>query len=191
MEQKSKKSIPEINYFGDVVTEHIHAQYRNGKFYYFETEEEVVLKLGKNSTKGVYVRITAPLHCLPEDKFNAATQRVEKKILEKGSILSFELKYEISANSKYLIRVELLEDLCTVQMGHKHVRLLLCKVKVISYEDLFNNRNEIMLEKTEFNSLNQVYTQTSIQLRKNNRSHTCNVFNTFKLANGRVLDLLR
>lgn len=193
MEQKSKKTIPEINYFGDIVTDHIHAEYREGKFFYYDTNDEVILDYDKKiQPKGIYVKIVAPLHNILDEKFQDAAKKSERRIMDSGSILYFQMKYDVnSSNNLFVVEVKLLDDLFIDQIGHKPATLKSCRCIILNVWDKFSKMKKVPVEMIEATSLNQLFTQASVKLRPNNRSHSCNVFRTFKINERNYLDVLR
>lgn len=189
--EETKSKIAYSSYFEDKTVAHIDAYYKEGNFYDFHTGKLVKLEYDENrNEKGILTKIIVPLDYISEENIETHGNRVQKKILDKGSILTFSMYYN-SEREHYKFQVRLEEDLVLNKVGNKPAKLNACKCIVIPSEE---DRNKIIFtdfEPIEFNSLNQAFLQTSIRYRPKNSSHVCNVFTTFKTEGEKPLSSLR
>lgn len=195
MKKQIGKNVEPNSFFEGSVTDHVYAFYKDGKFYHFDKKDEEV-KLEYNSKHlpdGILVKMVVPLYFLPETTYSKENLfKKEEKILDLGSVLNFEIKYEREGYAKhYRFEVTLNSDLKIIKSGQKLPKLCQCQCSVSKVVNTYNKSEIVTINNNDFNSLNQLYTQVSIQLRPLNRSHTCNVITTFKLENGNDLDSLR
>jgi hypothetical protein len=195
MKKQIGKNVEPNSYFDGIVTDHIYAFFKDGKLYHFDKKnEEVILKYNpKYFPDGIFVKMVVPLNFLPDTTYTKENLfQKEEKILDIGSILNFEIKYEREGAAKhYRIEVKLNKDLKILKSGQKLPKLCPCNCSVSKVVNTYNKSDIVTINNNDFNSLNQLFTQVSIQLRPLNRSHTCNVFTTFKLETGNDLDSLR
>lgn len=195
MKKSKGKNVSNNTFFDSVVTDHVYAYFKDGKYFYFDNpDQEVSFSYNPDFfPKGILVKMVVSLNHIPDAIYTEEnTFKSESKILDAGSVLTFELPYNNAGSSvHFLIEVKLIEELKIIKMGKKLPKLSSCKCVIINIKDRFNNDKSLIIPENSFNSLNQLYTQTSIQLRPSNNSHTCNVFTTFKLPNGKLLDSLR
>jgi hypothetical protein len=196
MMKKSKgKNISPNTFFDSTVTDHVYAYFKDGKYYYFDDpEQEVRFDYDQNLfPEGILVKMVVSLNHIPDTIYTEInTFKSESKILDAGSVLTFELPYNNAGSSvHFFIEVKLIEELKIIKMGKKLPKLSSCQCVIINIKNRLNKGESLIIPENSFSSLNQLYTQTSIQLRPTNKSHTCNVFTTFKLPNGKLLDSLR
>ncbi len=158
---------------GPSVTVKINAIFAGGQFLNPETKNPVVLNGQHNVT------ITVPFESLPKELQKEYDKSVEKTLINKGSVLYFELEVE---NTIRRFEVVLSDDLVLRSKGNKLGKLDPCRCVV--------NDTDTMKVITEAESLNQAFTKTSVLLRPNNKTHNCNVFKTFHFE-GRPLDYYR
>lgn len=189
--QKTKKELPVINFFGDVVTAHIDAYYKEGKFYDYYTDEEIKLAGNPLLDKGIVVRIIAPLASINSNVENH-TQKLTKILLTSGTLLFFKMEYTVNdKNLSFEFILQINADLGIERIGYKFSKLQPCNCTVIHAIDSGNNRSVEDFQPIKTKSLNQAFLKTSIKYRPENSSHVCNVFKTFRTNQGLLLEEFR
>lgn len=152
---------------------YIDAVYEGGVFVNSKTKEPLVFR------DGTYAKIKIASTSLPEyDQKNH--HKIEKvELLKKGSVLYFKLPaLEVWRE----FEATLLDNLIIERKGNRTGRLLPARVSV--YDSL---GGKVILEA---GSLNQAYTQTSVKVLPEARTHTANAFKVF-FYEGRNLDSIR
>ena len=96
----------------------------------------------------------------------------------------------MESNSFYILKIKLNEPLAMTKIGNKDSVCNSCKCSVIEVYSNKQNKN-IDFESIEANSLNQIFFLSSSQFRKNNKSHTANIYKCTYLDDGILLDNLR
>jgi hypothetical protein len=189
--RKTQKEFPEINFFGDVVTAHIDADYKEGKFYNYYTDEEIKLAGNPILDKGIMVRIIAPLASVNSNDKNQ-TQKLSKTLFTPGTILFFKMEY-IENEKKHTLEFSLATNanLVIERIGNKFSKLKSCDCTVINGFDSGINKEVEDFEPIKCNSLNQAFLKASIKYRPENASHVCNVFKTFRTNQGIFLEEFR
>lgn len=170
------------NYYGDIPTAQVDAIYKQGKFVDMDTEKEIIFK--ENSI----VKITTRLAAITDEDYKRHTNELKKEILPKDSIIYMRLPME--SNSFYILKIKLNEPLAMTKIGNKDSVCNSCKCSVIEVYSNKQNKN-IDFESIEANSLNQIFFLSSSQFRKNNKSHTANIYKCTYLDDGILLDNLR
>ena len=143
---------------------YMNAIFKFGNFVDAETHERIILK--ENTT----VRISIPLYGIQEGQKKKHNEVKRYLLLKKHTNLNFHFYYD---NKSFEFLVILLDDLYLSKKGNQFSRLEPCKCVV-------NNPNRKYASDFETDSLNQAFTKASIEYRPNNKSHTCNVFKTFR-----------
>jgi len=190
METK-RKDIPVVNFFDEVITAHIDAYYKKGKFYDYYTDKEIKLREDDLTTlKGVIVRIVAPLHNIDDENYQVHSQKHEERIMKKGEYLFFGMDYK-KENKSFEFKIDLVEDLWVEKIGNKLSKLKTCKCIVADGTEKHGNSSINNFQPIVCNSLNHAFTRTSIKYRPENASHTCNAFKTFRTKDGNIIDCLR
>lgn len=161
------------NWWDDGIGEnpaYIDAIYKNGVFIDRHTQLPLDLKEGVR----VKIKTSSELLSSIERKRHAEVQR--EKMLDRGSILYFNLP---NFDYRKKFEVTLLDDLVIERKGNRKGRMMSVRVRVFDPDS-----KEIVLET---NSLNQAYTQTSVRMNPEARTHTGNAFKVF-FYNGRNLE---
>lgn len=190
--EEIKSKISGGNYFDTPTVAHIDAYYREGVFYDADTNKPIKLDYNENRyEKGILVKIIVPLKYISDENIETHGNRIQKKILDKGSILNFCMIYQDEMNEKYDFQLLLEQDLFLNKVGNKLAKLNSCKCTVTLQEEHKNKTVFKDFKPIECKSLNQAFLQTSIKYRPTNSSHVCNVFTTFKMENGKLLNSFR
>lgn len=168
------------DYWNDLPMTHLYVTYRDGRFFDIESDEEIILTSDSkyNNENGIFMRISMfnENHIKKEIR-NKFTKVSTETILTKGTLLKFDMPYQIEGRT-FIFTVELLDDLNTTRKGVGYAKLNRCQCRITSkYLKYSGNFNDLI--KIEANSLNQLYLKTSITYRPNNRNHVCNAFKTF------------
>ena len=188
-----------FNYFGEQQTAHVYAYYKGGEFYDYYTHEKVTLDEGrhnepfdKNNPSGILVKIKVPLNRTIDRDYERHQNQEKRDLLPVGTHLEFLMPYRTrEQNIEYVIKVQILEDLKMFKKGNKTWGLGNCSCVVTSAREMYG-QDHVLSKEIKADSLNQLYTKTSILLRPENASHNCNTFKTFYNAeNGIRLDTLR
>lgn len=183
MKQGKKLNLDIENYYGELRKAMITVRYQEGTFIDIETGEEVALQ------EGTLVAITLSAVNLKRQSDLKRASKVQKRlILRAGEVLHFYLKDERGSEEKYIVRLD--EDLSMVKKGLKPALVKDCTCEVIGKESS-TGRFEVFKEPIKVLSLNQAYFQSSLRFRPQIRSHTCNVYRTFRTHEGKLLEEFR
>jgi hypothetical protein len=163
--------IDELDFSGESTKVQISGMYHKGKFHYTEDLKEIELE--ENSE----VIIKAYLTDLP--KKDHKRFRLERKVvLPKNSYVVFELP-----KTGLKFHVLLLEDLRFRKINNKLAVAEDCRCRV-THATEFPSRlipEEPDFEPIEVESLNQAFFRVSLLFRPNARSHTTNIYKSFKI----------
>jgi hypothetical protein len=150
------------------------AVFDEGKLIDSETLEILPIK------NGTRVVVLVPMHALDNNFQKKLSELERKKMLDNSVVLHFSFLDDSGSRREFL--VTLLEDLYISRKGRGLGKLDDCKCSVREE----NSKNELF----KVDSLNQAYFQASMKFRQKNKSHTCNVFRTFRF-NKQVLGRIR
>lgn len=170
------------DYFGNLPTAEINAIYKNGKFYDYDTNEEVTFK------DASLVKIKSLLASIVDKDFERHISEIRKEILPVNSYLF--MKLDMKNGSFYILHIQLHDPLFMLKKGNKKSVCEPCPCTVTEISDYYSKQN-IEFNPIEANSLNQIFFLASLQFRKDYRSHTANIYNCTFLKDGRKLELLR
>ncbi len=171
--------IQELDFSGESTKVHIKAIYSGGKF--IDPKSGKPIKLKNDSL----VKIIAFRDDLsPDDLENFKT--IRKVVLKKGEELWFEL-----ANTSFIFRLKLLDDLYFMKELNKPPRADDCRCQIFSAHDRYRSTSFEDFEPVTVETLNQAYFRMSVKYRENAASHTTNIYKTFKLSTNQLLEVLR
>lgn len=182
MKLKRKKDVTE-NYFGSLPTVHIHARYKDGKFYELDTNKEVVL------SNGAITKMITLLANVRDEEYPKFAEEQRREVLPVGAILFIQMP--MGNQGQFRLVVKLLTPLTMKKTGNKDAIVEPCKCKVIDrIEDGFI-MNSVKFEPFEADSLNQVFFQASVKYRPQNKSHATNIYQSCFTEDGRKLSNFR
>jgi predicted DNA-binding antitoxin AbrB/MazE fold protein len=161
----------------------ITATYQGGKFIDLETKEEVKFK------NGTLVDIRLRVDDLTREKDLERASKVQKKLLiPAGRHLFFNMKDDKQGEVVYVVLLK--QDLILTKNGLKPSIVDNCSCEVVGKESTTGGFLQFKEPILAF-SLNQAFFQCSIKFRPNNKSHTCNIYKTFRTEGGQLLEYFR
>ena len=117
--------------------------------------------------------ICVPASALSDNHISLIHEDQSKVILQQGSILTFEFGYQ---SDQYVFKTRLCEDLVLTKKVGKSSRLSPCHCEITMIHGPIGAEAQVIMA----DSLTQAFNKTSVHYRPENRSHTCNVFITFR-----------
>lgn len=100
------------------------------------------------------------------------------------------MRLPMKNKSYFILKIKLLSSLIMMKIGNKKSTCESCRCSVIEIMD-FKSKKTVYFEPINANSLNQIFFLASMQFRKDNRSHTANIYEWRFLKGGSALEYLR
>ncbi|WP_026952456.1 hypothetical protein [Algoriphagus mannitolivorans] len=178
-----------LKYFADfpelgIPDAHIDVIYKDGKFLDGTTKMELSLEYNSQLyPEGIHLKLLVPLFALNPEEQKAHIKVKRKLFLKIGSLLYF----AIDDLSFYC---ELENDLYLIQVGNRTAKLSPCSCKLKGADDSRGRPVSPFHQKT-YDSLNQLYTGTSMDYFGHRKYHIGNAFKKFSTRDRKTLQYLR
>jgi len=169
------------NQFGTRQTALFNVVLKNGKFINIDNGEPI------SFIEGSFLRIKTGLSSIDDDDvYREITKNESRDVLEAGKTLTFWIDVPTGRGRLYFKGL-IISPLTMTKKNNKDSVITKCEFKL---EEVHSDSNSEKIN-LMFNSLNQAFFQMSLKFRPNNKSHVCNVYNTFYTDNGLFLEQYR